>query len=249
MAQVEIVLTFDDGPHSVSGSKNRTRKVLDVLSNNPTFSGMKAAFFIQSHAKSNGSYYRGNTTGGRAVLEEALNTDHLVQIHTGMDGEGAHTPANNHINREAAGELGNDLQRCKSFIASLNYIGAPHNVRYVRPTGGAYNTAVLNRYSAYNLKMIYWDIDSRDSQGYTPTQVANHLYNAVKSKVQNGSTRLVVLFHDVNGNTSKRANLEKYFNKVNAGVVDGGGTPVWVNTQTRIREIFEEVSWTSHPDH
>lgn len=47
---VEIVLTFDDGPHHAENN-NRTRKVLDVLKNTNTITpGIRAVFFIQSDA-------------------------------------------------------------------------------------------------------------------------------------------------------------------------------------------------------
>ncbi len=76
---VEIVLTFDDGPHAAELSANRTKKVMDVLRLNRTSPNMKAIFFIQTHSRgkdkiwidSQGkeqrikTYFRGNTDIGK----------------------------------------------------------------------------------------------------------------------------------------------------------------------------------------
>ena len=203
---VEIVLTFDDGPHS-GGQNNRTRKVIETLADNPTASGIRAIFFIQSHAQdANGQYFRGKHPNGEAVLEEALASGHLVQIHTGMDGFGAHLPQNYHPERLEANELVNDLDRCRAFIEGLDY-GQPedesHEVEFVRPPGGDYEDPgfnVLPTYTDEGLKMTLWDIDPQDwnNEGnVTPADVASRLYNGVFNAVRGGATELVILLHDV----------------------------------------------------
>lgn len=42
---VEIILTFDDGPNN-AGSNNYTDSVMDILKRNPIQNGIKAAFFV-----------------------------------------------------------------------------------------------------------------------------------------------------------------------------------------------------------
>ena len=57
------------------------------------------------------------------------NEGNIVVVHTGMDGQGAHAMANNHVKREKIEELIPDLQRAKAFIDA----GTGSEPKYVRP--------------------------------------------------------------------------------------------------------------------
>lgn len=70
MANVEVILTFDDGPDTRSGSANGTDRVLSALESNPTGHALNAVFFIQTHAKNNqNNYFRGMHSFNRTSLE------------------------------------------------------------------------------------------------------------------------------------------------------------------------------------
>lgn len=257
---VDIVMTFDDGPHSGNGAGNHTRQIIETLADNPTAPGIHAVFFIQSHAQlQNGAHFRGMHANGRAVLEEALAAGHLVQIHTGADMHGAHLSENYHPERLEAGELVNDLDRCTEFIEGLDDGDGDddthHEVEFVRPPGGDYfdppDTNVLPTYTDEGLKMTLWDVDPQDwDADNTPADIAASLYNQVKNAVEGGASELVVLLHDVGSNTHESENLELYIDKIDDAVKDAGENPVWVHTEERIREILRDKSWvSSDPNH
>ena len=50
MANVEVILTFDDGSNTREDSAHGTQRVLSTLENNPTGHARNAVFFIQTHA-------------------------------------------------------------------------------------------------------------------------------------------------------------------------------------------------------
>lgn len=246
---VDLVMTFDDGPHSGGGANNRTRKVIETLADNPTAPGINAVFFIQSHAKdAGGAYFRGKHPNGTAVLEEALSDGHLVQIHTGADMFRAHHPSNYHPERLEAGELVNDLDRCREFIEGLDDGDGDddthHEVEFVRPPGGDHfdppDTDVKPTYADEGLEMVLWDIDPQDwnnEGGVTPDDVARDLYNQVKAAVEGGATELVILLHDCEPNTYPPQHLKRYLRRIDDAVKDAGENPVWIHTEERIREI------------
>ena len=206
---VAVVLTFDDGPDSRSGSVNGTRQVLDILHDHQ----LQAVFFIQSHARNdNNHYFRGMEKRVGIPLVERMHTEgHLVGVHTGVDGQHAHSWANRHPQREAIGELGNDLQRCKTYIKQRT----GSDPCYVRPPFGEHNRAVRQRYEDYGLKMILWHIDSRDStSSYDSQDIERHLRNRVDKLVARGRRQLVVLFHDIDRHTYRAGNLLRYLKAI-----------------------------------
>lgn len=250
---VDIILSFDDGPHHASGSANRTMRVLNTLENNPTAPGINAVFFIQTHDKDeNNNYRRGMSTHGKATLLVALERGHLVQVHTGMDGQNAHDYT--HIQRHNAGELVNDLNRAKEFIEGLDDgDGDPnthHEVEFVRPVGGSYNEDVINDYNTVDLKCTIWNVDPRDwDDNRTPDQIAQDIYDQVNNLVAGGHRLIVILLHDLEGNTYPRANLEKYIDRADQAVKDENKIPVWVHTEARIRTLLKNKRWTNYPNH
>ena len=252
---VEIILTFDDGPDNGSGSANKTQRVLNTLANNSVANGIRSVFFIQSHARNDqNNHFRGMSANGRIAATAALNAGHLVQIHTGADIKKAHSLQNTHPKRLKAGELVNDLRRCKQFIRDLT--NPSHNVRYVRPTYGDWSDPGFNclpTYTNEGLKMIYWDIDSGDTgktnnQHNTVEDVRRILYNAVCDSVEGGATNLIILFHDLDPQTYPH--LEGHIEKIDEAVRDENKTPIWLLSEARIREIFEAKNYVSNdPNH
>ncbi|MDE3269941.1 MAG: polysaccharide deacetylase family protein [Pseudomonadota bacterium] len=210
--EVPIVLTFDDGPDTRSGRVNGTRRVLDTLAD----FDFNAVFFIQTHARSkNGLYYRGKHASVGTPLVERMHTDgHIIAAHTGMDAWGAHAMANNHVRREATGKLGSDLERSKAFITAIT----GENPKFVRPPFGIQNRAVRARYAKHDLKIILWDVDSRDTRrGYEREDITKHLAARVKTLARAGN-ELVVLFHDIDYHTYDADNLAVYIKTIEQSI-------------------------------
>lgn len=232
MSDVKVILTFDDGPDTQSGSANRTQRVLSVLDDHD----INAVFFIQSHAKNDqNNYFRGMHSRGIQVVEQAHNEGHIIGVHTGMDGKEAHAWANRHTRREAIGELDGDLTRCKNYIRART----GSNPLYVRPPFGSNNAAVRNRYSAHNLNMIMWDIESRDAYGgYDEDDVVDRLESEIYRLLSRGDRNLVILFHDTHPTTSKTATLNRYIKTIKDEIHEFGLTPDLVHTKQEIHNIL-----------
>lgn len=78
--------------------------------------GIRAAFFIQSHALDrNGNPIRGSSTVGREVLANMDGDGHLICIHTGVEAHDPHQRKYRHLQREADGKLGGDLDNAQDL--------------------------------------------------------------------------------------------------------------------------------------
>ena len=232
--KVDVVLTFDDGPDSRSGLVNGTRRVLDILQDNQ----LRAVFFIQSHARNdNNRYFRGmEEKVGIPLVERMQAEGHLVGVHTGVDGQRAHSWANRHPQREAIGELGNDLQRCKNYIK--RHTGS--DPCYVRPPFGEYNRAVRQRYADYDLNMILWHIDSRDStSSYDSQDIERHLRSRVSKLVARGQRQLIILFHDIDQHTYRDDNLLNYLKAIEETINAHGLNADFDLTREEIDSVFD----------
>jgi peptidoglycan/xylan/chitin deacetylase (PgdA/CDA1 family) len=77
---LEVVLTFDDGPHVEEWGRNRnhTEKVVKKLKDNVIHKDIKAVFFAQTHAPG-----RGGTPTGREIIAAVSKQGHVIGIHTG----------------------------------------------------------------------------------------------------------------------------------------------------------------------
>ena len=247
MQDVEVILTFDDGPHA-GGNPNHTKRVKNKLNSH----SCRGVFFIQSHARgaTAGSYYRGKHPNGTAALREVIADGHLVEVHTGFDYEAAHDW--DHIERltqpsgdDFQGGLPQDLEQCKSFI---NGLSRDHTAQFVRPVEGEHNAAVRARYADAGLSLVMWDIDSKDTQGYTPTEIRNHLRTEVRNFLDRDIFQIVVLFHEVNRQTYTGNNLDSYIQAIKETIdnyTDNDDpekefTPVFNPSKNRIREIFRQ---------
>lgn len=266
---VEIVLTFDDGPHAAALNQNRTEKVMEVLRVNRTSPNMKAIFFIQTHSrgKLDDKYFRGNTKIGKQLIEMIHHRKHIIGVHTGHDVErGDHIL---HTTRQEAGELGNDIDRAEGFIEGVLGI-KPYLPKLIRPVEGKVNPDVVRTYYRKYYKLTMWDVDSEDSRpGATPEKVKRALVKDTWKAIQAGKRKLIVLFHDTNKYTHKRENLENYIEIIKAtvegnfnllrnrfrldvetliGTVGGpieptGLSPVFVDSRERVVEIVRWKYW------
>lgn len=199
MEKVNVILTFDDGPHLGAGSANRTQRVLNVLDDHD----INAVFFIQ--------YYLGKTTRGKNIVDQAHNEGHIIGVHTGMDSTDAHADENDHPNRVADQLLDDDMRQAKSYIRART--GA--YPKYVRPPFGRHNSAVRAEYQRQGLNMIMWDVESRDAYpGSTEESINTRLQNQINDLLDNGDRNLVILFHDIHPITSQPASLNRFIQTI-----------------------------------
>ncbi|MDE0482932.1 MAG: polysaccharide deacetylase family protein [Candidatus Poribacteria bacterium] len=240
MARVEVILTFDDGPDTRSGSANGTERILHALENNPTGHALNAVFFIQSHAKNDqDNYFRGMHSEGKRLVKKMTDAGHIVGVHTGMDGQNAHAEENDHPHRYNAEELMNDLNRAKDFILRF----AKQTARYVRPPYGNMDDEgnVQRTYDEAALYRIMWDVDSKDSRANSDKEsIKTALTERIEELMDRGDTKLVILFHDTHPVTNKAGNLGEFITTITDAIEDKGHTPVWDLSTDRIRTILDE---------
>jgi peptidoglycan/xylan/chitin deacetylase (PgdA/CDA1 family) len=204
---ITVRLTFDDGP--TSAAPHNTRKVLTTLANNVVQSNIPVTFFVQTHVP-----IRGGHPEGIQTMEMALAAGHDIMIHTGSDED--------HVDHRVrvgdlpyaggANALESDLIRAKARISSLSGGSVPI---YVRAPGGATNTAVLQTYASQNLTHKLWDLDSADSSGGATLGSVNlAVINGMHSRLNQGDTDIVILFHDIKSVTAD--NLATYLWNIRA---------------------------------
>jgi peptidoglycan/xylan/chitin deacetylase (PgdA/CDA1 family) len=209
MADIKIVLTFDDGP-----AAGLTDKVLAAL--NAPGEGLdpiKAAFFVQTH-----SPIRMATDRGRGLVKQAFEADHVIGIHTGSTIDHAcHKKRVILLPDVLPPELGkpkngleSDMIRAKVAITKLT-AATP---KYVRATYGYTNADCMAVYGRTLLKHIHWDVDSGDSEkgSKTPEKINAKLEKAIVEKIRNGRRDLIILFHDVQSVTVD--NLEEFIQTI-----------------------------------
>ena len=250
--KVEVILTFDDGPHHVDDN-NRTRRVKNKLNAHSA----RGVFFIQSHALASTSppdnYLRGKSPVGTKVLKEVLRDGHMVEIHTGYKKVGAHDY--NHIKRlnqptdDPQGYLPGDLERCKKFINSLSddIDDLDYVAQFVRPVEGRHNADVRARYVDAGLEMVMWNIDTQDwKSGRTPAQIRSQLQTEIPELIDGGTYQIVILFHELKWNTYGGNNLDSYITTIKNTInnhTDDNNTNYVADlnpSKDRIREILRE---------
>ena len=232
---VSIILTFDDGPDTRKGNANGTQRILNTLQHRD----ISAVFFIQSHARSsNNNYFRGmEKSVGIPLVEQMHDSGHIIAAHTGMDAKRAHGWENRHTKREAKGALGKDLDRCITYIKARTG-DCP---LYVRPPFGVYNKAVRERYASRDLRMILWDIDSRDTtRGYDKDDIKAHLQAEINKLLTQGKRELVILFHDLNSVTNTKGHLDEYIKVMMQAVFDNNLDPDLQLSKDEIQTILDE---------
>ena len=235
---VEIILTFDDGPHAqfTGTGRNYTENILNTLERNSLCNNIKAVFFVQTHAAS-----RGGNAIGQKLIAMTAGKGHIVGIHTGSNQDHAR-----HVTRSAlpAYEINNKLQgrnalesdmiRAKQRIAALT----GKVPVFVRPTYGAFNRTVLNTYATQGLNMIMWDIPSEDNirSHESIERIEQHIRESVRREIRSGNRRIVFLFHDINRRTQRE--LMRYLYCITDTVMELGLRPRFPTTRWELQRML-----------
>lgn len=186
-------ITFDDGPHAakLGTGVNRTELILDALRHE----GVRGAFFIQT-----GVSYRGANPVGRELVARMAAEGHTVGVHTGgtIDHE-------SHIASQKAGRLERELEAACEYIRT--HTG--HTPRYVRPTYGATDQAVLETYTRVGLTSLLWDVNGDEGRSHDLATLRQRLRDGlvtVADRAWAGTTpaapAIVLLYHDIQAGTS-----------------------------------------------
>ena len=227
---VDIILTFDDGPHTqiLGGGRNYTENILYILKTNHIRKGIKAAFFVQTHVPS-----RGRNRIGLQLMAHMAAEGHIIGIHTGSTEDHVGHRLRSNLRpydcntdgeidwKDGENALESDMIRAKERI--LNNIGVrPY---FVRPTYGRYNNKVIRAYARQGLKRIMWDIDSNDSfRREDSMEVIGEEFRAnLAKRIRAGSRRIIILFHDINWRTQME--LERYLEIIDKTVREHNMTP------------------------
>ncbi len=197
-APIRFLLTFDDGP-SGSDFANPSAQVLDVLAHNSVQSGIKAIFFVQTRA-----YRSGATEIGKALLQREHDEGHILAFHT------ATTSHANHRFLEPA-EL--ELALSEGCADLQGYTGSAPKL--VRPPFWSYDARTFAAYQAHGLSLLLTDLSANDGKIWgvnfslskrrnmlKQLSVVRELWRNGEMPVVDGSTPVVVAFHDLNRYTA-----------------------------------------------
>ncbi|GJJ03784.1 polysaccharide deacetylase [Duganella rhizosphaerae] len=198
-APIRFLLTFDDGP-AAADSDNPTVHILETLAGNPLQDHIKAVFFTQTRA-----WHGGGTAVGRTLIRREYDEGHVVALHS------ATTFHSNHrlMSRAALDE---SMQRGVDDLIATTGV-AP---KLVRPPFWAYNADTLESYHQHGMRMLLTDLSANDGKIYgvnfswhKRSNMLTHLAETRKRWAAgampsvDGSTPVVVTFHDVNTYTSR----------------------------------------------
>ncbi|WP_229211470.1 MULTISPECIES: polysaccharide deacetylase family protein [unclassified Duganella] len=198
-APIRFLLTFDDGP-AAADSNNPTVHILETLASNPLQDHIKAVFFTQTRA-----WHGGGTAVGRTLIRREYDEGHVVALHS------ATTFHSNHrlMSRAALDE---SMQRGVDDLIATTGV-AP---KLVRPPFWAYNADTLESYHQHGMRMLLTDLSANDGKIYgvnfswhKRSNMLTHLAETRKRWAAgampsvDGSTPVVVTFHDVNTYTSR----------------------------------------------
>jgi peptidoglycan/xylan/chitin deacetylase (PgdA/CDA1 family) len=222
MADIKIVLTFDDGPQTEGKC---TQKVLDTLdAPGDGLKPIKAAFFVQTHSPNAmgrrclaGKGRESHRCPAEALVQEEYRRGHVVGIHTGSTKDHAchknrvkkpadPLPENLPNNLNPANGLDSDMIRAKAAIAEVTREVDPHAAvpKYVRAPYGVMNPDCQTVYLSNQLKHIYWDVVSGDAVKHSTFEgVQSNLEEQIKGKIRDGEYELIILFHDPNVGTAE----------------------------------------------
>lgn len=172
-----ILLTFDDGPHSV-----HTPAILDILKANQ----VRAVFF--QLGVNLGTVNAGQPTPGHhAWIEERLVAEgHAVGNHSFSH------PVLTRLTDEAVSrEIGDTQALLEAMVPQdISRTGG------FRPPYGARNDRVMAQIDRHGLRSVVWNIDSEDWADPIPASIAHRVAEEAEH-----TGRGIVLMHDIHGRT------------------------------------------------
>jgi peptidoglycan/xylan/chitin deacetylase (PgdA/CDA1 family) len=199
-APIRFLLSFDDGP-SAAIWQNSTEHVLDALAHNKIQPNIKAIFFAQTRAVNGGG-----TETGRALLQREFADGHLLAFHSA-------TPRHSNHRFLTPEELKLSLQRGVSDLTDIT--GTAPDL--VRPPFWNYDARTMAAYEKHGMTMLLTDLSANDGKiwgvNFSMTKRRNMLKNLAIFKQRwrqglvpavDGSTPVIVTFHDVNSYTASR---------------------------------------------
>ena len=182
---------------------------------------MQAGFFVQTAAEdAKGNAIRGSSSAGKALITRMAADGHLVGIHTGgtLDHE-------DHTSALKAGRLASELGAAKTAIKGLTG-SAP---ALVRPPHGTFNAGVSSAYKKLGLTNVLWDIDGDQGKNLPLGDLKTRVTAGIKGMIAGGwkgstplAPNIVVLYHDIQKNTSANVGTLIDFIKTETSSLTGG---------------------------
>jgi peptidoglycan/xylan/chitin deacetylase (PgdA/CDA1 family) len=245
MSLVTILLTFDDGPHALSGSNNRTRKILAAL----RAESVVAAFYIQA-----GVPHRTASVEGRKVVSEANGVepvyDHVIDIHTaGTVDHDKHWADPDRLARDLPKAVADIQALTNRRPATIRAVGLElANPRAKKEDRDAMETRIRGIYAASSLKHVGINIDSYDNtrafwidgsrvaRSPKAAEVKEALSKGIAFALQSGPRDLLVLFHDINKTTAD--NLRDYVTEIRTAVALAGHTAAFTASRDDVANFL-----------
>lgn len=203
-APIRFLLSFDDGP-SAADSNNPTVRVLEVLARNKVQSDIKALFFVQTRSRNGGA-----TEIGQRLLRREFDEGHLL---------GFHTTTPRHSNHRFLTEQELELSM-QAGVADLHGITGKAPT-LVRPPFWNYDERTLAVYQNHGMRLLLTDLSANDGKtiGINFSLTKRHNMRKMLAEfrqrwltgvmpVIDGSTPVIVTFHDINTYTA--SHVEEY---------------------------------------
>ncbi len=105
---------------------------------------------------------------------------------------GCHTHTHCDLSRLSLREARQECRQARETLETIS--GQP--VRYLRPPWGRMALSTPSVALANRMRLILWSLDSLDYQGWSPTQLVDHLHDVVPEPGE------ILLFHDDSVNTA-----------------------------------------------
>lgn len=173
-----LVLTFDDGPHSVY-----TREIADTLKQR----GIRAGFFgVGSNV--------GTIDPGTGGVKLSANADILRQLEADGHFVANHTLTHAKLSAEGDTDALAEIQKTDTLLKAVS----EKRSNLFRFPYGARRKEQLGLLDSLGLKSVMWNIDSMDWADPLPSSISARVLAAVE---QQG--RGIVLFHDIHERTAK----------------------------------------------
>jgi len=214
---IRFLLTFDDGPSSLSEENNTSLQILQQLDSNDVQPGVKALFFVQTRNPEGG----GSEMGGR-ILRLTHNTGHVLGLHSGT--ERGHV----HHTKMPPEELATSLRHGKQDLSTISNDSGD---MLVRPPAWSYNEQTVALYAEHGFKMLLTDVNTRDGSPINTlfglrARIRKDLERARQAIAHNqlperrGVIPIIVSFHDLKLFTA--ANLADYLKLLTDVAADAG---------------------------